>query len=164
MALGLERAIAEFIGDVVSVQPAMTTDPWPLYDEADPVVFVTEEPVGREDEDDTARDLTISVFTDGGGPPLKLLGEQWTITIQCRHPSYETTMEVQRQIYEALQMNGGQSNGANPLAQGLFNGIRIWRIVADFPPLRLGRDVEGRDGRYKTTQSFTVDTLPFTFS
>ena len=164
MALGLERAIAEFLRDVVSVQPAVTTDPWPLYDEADPVVFVTEEPVGREDEDDTARDLSITVFTDGGEPPLKLIGETWTITIQCRHPSSETVMEVQRQIYQALQMNGGQSNGANPLAQGLFNGIRIWRIVADFPPLRLGRDVEGRDGRYKTTQSFTVDTLPFTFS
>lgn len=164
MALGLEQAIAEFLRDVVAVQPEVTTDPWPLYDEASPVVFIGEEPVGREDEDDPARDLSITVFTDGGEPPLKLIGETWTITIQVRHPLYETAMFTQRLIYQVLQMNGGQSNGANPLAQGLFNGIRIWKIEADFPPLRLGRDVEGRDGRFKTTQSFTVDTLPFTFS
>ena len=164
MALGLERAIAEFLRDVVAIQPSVTTDPWPLYDEPSPVVYIGEEPVGREDEDDTARDLSITVFTDGGEPPQLLLGEVWTITIQTRDPSYETAMEVQRQIYEALQMNGGQSNGANPLAQGVFRGIRIWKIEADFPPLRLGRDIEGRDGRYKTTQSFTVSTLPFTFS
>lgn len=164
MALGLEQAIAEFLRDVVAPLPAVTTDPWPLYDAASPVVFIGEEPVGREDEDDAARNLTITVFTDGGEPPQLILGETWTITIQVRHPSYEVAMETQRIIYQALQENGGQSNGANPLAQGVFRGIRVWHIVADFPPLRLGRDLEGRDGRYKTTQSFTVNTLPFTFS
>ncbi len=162
MALGLDRALAEYLRDVVA--PLTSFAPWPLYDEADPVVFITEEVPGREDEEDTARDLTISVFTDGGEPPLLLLGETWTMTIQVRHPRSEAASEVQRDIYQALQMNGGQSNGANPLAQGVFRGIRIWKITADFPQLRLGRDLEGRDGRYKTTQSFTVETLPFTFS
>lgn len=168
MALGLEQAIAEFLNAPPGPVPSFGG----LYDEADPadrVIFVQEEPpvptdlVGGSDEITTA-ELTITVFTDGGAPPQLLIGEEWSITIRCRHPLYETCMETQRSIYELLQMNGGQSNGANPLAQGLFRGIRIWLIEADFPPLRLGRDLDGRDGRYRTTQTFTVRTLPFTFS
>lgn len=168
MALGLEQAIAEFL----NAPPAPVPSFGGLYDEPDPadrVIFIQDEPpvptdlVGGSDEVTTA-DLTITVFTDGGAPPQLLLGETWAITIRVRHPSYETCMATQRSIYELLQENGGQSNGANPLAQGVFRGIRIWLIEADFPPLRLGRDRDGRDGRYRTTQTFTVRTLPFTFS
>lgn len=172
MALGVEQALAEFL----NAPPSPTPSFGGLYDDGDPaqrVIFVQEEPpVPTDDTDDasalggyvTTAQLAITVFTDGGEPPQLLLGETFTITIQCRHPSYETAMDTQRSIYELLQENGGQSNGANPLAQGLFGNISIWRITADFPPLRLGRDRDGLDGRFRTTQSFTVRTKPFTFS
>ncbi len=168
MALGLEQAIAEFL----NAPPAPVPSFGGLYDDADPaerVIFIQEEPPAPSDSapsDDyvTTALLAISVFTDGGEPPQLLIGEAYTITIQVRHPDYETAMETQRSIYELLQMNGGQSNGANPNAQGLFRGIPIWLIAADFPPVRLGRDLQSRDGRYRTTQSFTVRTKPFTFS
>lgn len=168
MALGLEQAIAEFLNAPPPPVPSFGG----LYDEADPadrVIFIQEEPPVPTDESPgsdevTTNDLTITVFTDGGQAPQLLLGETWSITIRCRHPRYEVAMETQRDIYQLLQENGGQSNGANPLAQGVFRGIRIWLIEADFPPLRLGRDRDGRDGRFLTTQTFTVRTLPFTFS
>ncbi len=170
MALGIEQAIAEFL----NAPPSPTPSFGGLYDDADPddrVIFIQEQPPVPTDEDPEDADeyvthaqLAITVFTDGGEPPQLLIGETYTVTIQCRHPSYETAMETQRNIYELLQENGGQSNGANPLAQGVFRGISIWRITADFPPLRLGRDLDGRDGRYRTTQSFTMRTKPITFS
>ena len=172
MALGLEQALAEFL----NAPPSPTPSFGGLYDDADPaerVIFIDEiPPVPTDDTDDatalggyiTTADLAITVFPDGGEPPQLLLGETWSITIQCRHPTFETAMETQRAIYQLLQENGGQSNGANPLAQGLFRGIKIWQIEADFPPLRLGRDRDGEDGRYRTTQTFTVRTKPFTFS
>ncbi len=172
MSLGVEQAIAEFL----NAPPAPTPSFGGLYDDANAanrVIFTQEEPpIPTDDTDDesalggyvTTAALAITVFTDGGEPPQLLIGETHTITIQCRHQSYETAMENQRSIYELMQENGGQSNGANPQAQGLFGNILIWRITADFPPLRLGRDRDGQDGRYRTTQSFTVRTKPFTFS
>lgn len=170
MALGLEQSLAEFL----NAPPAPVVSFGGLYDDADPalrVIFIQEQPPVPTDEspvdDDgflTTAALAITVFTDGGAPPQLLIGEEYTITIQCRHDSYETAMETQRDIFQLLQENGGMSNGANPLAQGTFpGGIQIWRITADFPPLRLGRDRDGKDGRYRTTQSFTVRTKPITF-
>ena len=168
MALGLEQAIAEFL----NAPPPPTPSFGGLFDDADPaerVIFVQEEPPVPTDEFPnttviTTADLTITVFTDSGPAPQLLIGESWTLVIQVRHPRYEVAMETQRLIYQLLQENGGQSNGANPLAQGLFRGIKIWRITADFGPVRLGRDRDGRDGRYRTTQTFTVRTKPFLFS
>ena len=162
MSLGLEQAIAEFL----NAPPAPTPSFGGLYDDADPslrVIGIQEEPQAPT-ADNGLPDLNITVYTDGGSPPQLLIGETWAITIQVRHPLYETAMQTQREIYELLQENGGQSNGANPLAQGVFRGINIWRISADFPPLRLGRDRDGRDGRFRTTQTFTVQTKPITFS
>ena len=162
MSLGLEQAIAEFL----NAPPAPTPSFGGLYDDADPtlrVIGISEEPAVPTDENGLP-ELNITVYPDGGSPPQLLIGESWAITIQVRHPLYETCMSTQRAIYELLQENGGQSNGANPLAQGVFRGIKIWRITADFPPLRLGRDRDGRDGRFRTTQTFTVQTKPITFS
>ncbi len=172
MALGLEQALAEFL----STPPPPTPSFGGLYDDADPanrIIFIDEQPPIPTDLTSdpnalggyiTTAQLAITVFTDGGAPPQLLLGEEWTITIQCRHPSMETAMETQRSIYSLHQQNGGQSNGANPLAQGQFGGIKIWQISADFPELRLGRDRDGEDGRYQMTQSFTVRTKPITFT
>ena len=170
MSLGLEQAIAEFL----NAPPPPAVSFGGLYDDADPaqrIIFVQQQPpVPSDDTDDpgapggyqTTAQLAITVFTDGGLEPQLLIGETNTITIQVRHPSYETSMQTQREIFQLMQENGGQSNGANPLAKGEFRGIKIWRITADFPPFRLGRDEDGQDGRYRTTQSFTVRSKPLT--
>lgn len=168
MALGLEQAIAEFL----NAPPGPVASFGGLYDDADPaerVIFVQEEPPVPTDDvpsttEITTAELTITVFTNSGSEPQLLIGETWSMVIVVRHPRYEVAMETQRRIYDLLQENGGQSNGANPLAQGLFRGIKIWRITADFAPVLLGRDRDGRDGRYRTTQTFTVRTKPFLFS
>ncbi len=172
MATGLDQALAEFL----SSPPPPEVSFGGLYDDPDPanrVIYVVEQPPIPTDVTDdesalggyiTTSQLAITVFTDGGEPPQLLLGETWTITIQCRHLSAEVALETQRRIYLLLQQNGGQSNGANPLAQGEFGGIKIWRIEADFPELRLGRFAGEDDQRYRTTQSFTVRTKQITFS
>ena len=169
MSLGIEQGIANYLSVELPDTPG-------LYDDADPgnrIIFIQEQPPVPTDEnpEDTDEWLTtaaeaITVFTDGGEPPLLQLGESYTITIQVRNASYELAMERQREIFELLQMNGGQSNGANPNTgpQSSFNDIPIYLITADFPPLRLGRDRDGGDGRYRTTQSFTVRTKTFQFS
>lgn len=172
MALGLDQALAEFL----STPPPPAASFGGLYDDPDPanrVIYAVEQPPIPTDlttdpsalgQYITTSQLAITVFTDGGEPPQLLIGETWTITIQCRHPSAEFALETQRGIYLLLQQNGGQSNGANPLAKGEFGGIKIWQIEADFPELRLGRFGGEKDQRYRTTQSFTVRTKAFTFS
>ena len=168
MTLGIEQGIANYLSLNLTGTPG-------LYDDADPanrIIFIQEQPPVPTDENPVAADgwLTtaleaITVFTDGGEPPLLQLGETHTITIQVRNQLYEPAMQRQREIFELLQMNGGTSNGANPNSgpQSEFLGIPIYLITADFPPLRLGRDRDGQDGRYRTTQSFTVRTKTFTF-
>jgi len=168
MSLGIEQAIAEFL----AAPPAPATSIGGLYDDPDPAnrsIFVGERPPWPSDDVEpadweTASELSVLVVADGGQAPQLLLGETSSVTIEVRHPLYETCMQTQRAIFELLQENGGQSNGANPLAQGLFRGIRIWRITADFPPVRLGRDNTNRDGRFATTQTFTVRSKPIAFS
>lgn len=172
MSLGLEQALAEFL----NAPPAPATSLGGLYTDADPgqrVIWIGQQPPVPVDDTDVAGApadynttalLAITVFIDGGEPPQLLLRETTTITIQCRHPSYETAMQTQRAIFDLLQENGGQSNGANPLARGVFRGISIYRITADFPPLPIGRDAQSEGGRFITTQSFTVRSKPVTFS
>ena len=155
MSLGLEQSVAEYL---VSKGIGLG-----LYDdvaEGNRSVFVGEYTPGED-----SNGLGITVFPDGGPPPMLTIRETTTITIQCRHRSYETAMSTQREIHELLQENGGQSNGANPEATGDFpNGIKVGRITADFQPIALGRDSDGGDGRAVTSQSFTVRSKPITFT
>lgn len=172
MALGVEQAIAEFL----SSPPPPEASFGGLYDDPDPsnrVIFIGEKPPVPTDDTDSDPDLggyittaplAITVLPDGGDPPQLRIGESHVLTIQCRHARYEVAMETSRRIFELLQENGGQGNGANPLAQGVFRGIKIWRITANFPALPLGRDRQSEDGRFITTQSFTVRSKPVTFS
>lgn len=107
---------------------------------------------------ETLAALAVTVFLDGGQAPLGLLREVHRVTVQCRHPLSGTAMAEQRAIAALLHENGGTGRRAG--AQGLFGAVRIARITADFPPLRLGRDPSARDGRALTTQTFSVRVLP----
>jgi hypothetical protein len=164
-APALEQALAEYLAAVLEVG---------LYSDADPalrVVFVGEEPpvpaetaaalADGADPYATTAQLTITVFVDGGAGPLLTLGEQHTITVQTRHPSYVTALDVAARIGARLHENGGA--GANPWAQADFGSappVRVLRITADFPPIRLGRGEGEREGRYRCSQSFTVLCKP----
>ena len=167
MAQGLERALANAIAAELVVG---------LFDDADPANRVVhtqvEPPVPIEavpdlttfDDGSTTASLAITVFGDGGEEGQLRLLEVHTITIQCRHPQEEVAWETQRQIFEFLEENGGGVGpGEAPKATGNFSGILIARIKADFQPIRLRRDPSDRDGRFRTSQSFTVRTKNFSF-
>lgn len=172
MAFGVDHALALFL----ATPPGGVASFGGLYDDPDPanrVIFVAERPPWPTDDPadpgaptdyDTTSDLAIIVGASGGGPPLLQLGETTSVNIEVRHPLYSEAIQVQRRIFELLQENGGGSNGANPLAQGVFDGIRIWRITADNAPTLLGRDDTSGDGRFGTTQAYTVRSKPIAFS
>lgn len=160
MSLGLEKALADYIA---------AQRGYGLYNDPDRtrrVVFLQFQPpvpgqatVPNDGSYETTNPLAVTVFLDGGQAPLRNLLEPHRVTIQCRHPRYELAMTEQRAIHDLLHENGGI--GLNPLAQGRFGAVRIAKITADFPPLRLGRDPSTpRDGRALTTQTFTVRALP----
>lgn len=167
MAQGLERAIANAIAAELGVG---------LFDDADPanrVVYTQVEPphaieatpdLSTFDDGTTTSPLVVTVFTDGGEPGQLLIQQVWTITVQCSHPTEETALETQYTIFQFLEENGGAAGpGSNPDARADFSGILVTRIKADFQPIRLGRDPSDRDGRFRTSQSFTVRTKNFSF-
>lgn len=167
MAQGLERALANAIAAQLAVG---------LFDDADPANRVvhtqSEPPVPIEavpdfsvfDDGSTTAALAVTVFGDGGEEGQLRLLEVHTITVQCRHAQEEVAWETQRTIFEFLEENGGGVGpGGNPLARSDFDGILVARIKADFQPIRLGRGPSDRDGRFRTSQSFTVRTKQFSF-
>ena len=146
MALGLERAIGEALRDEGFGA---------LYDEANPVIHVFEEP--------PTPDHVIVLIGAGGGTPLLRLMESHSLTVRVRHRSAESAFEISRAIEDFLHENGGVGAN-NPKSRGRFRGIPVHRITADFPTLPLGRDRGGQDGRARVTQSYTVLVRRFTFS
>lgn len=162
MALGLEKAIADYLSAQLGHG---------LYDHADPaqrVLFLVMQPPVPEaevppvDSGETTAQLAITVFPDGGAAPTRTLAEQHTITVQTRHPRYETARFEAQRVNDLLHENGGA--GENAVRQGRFGAVRVLSIRADFPPQFLGRDPAPRDGRALVTQSFTVRTrapVPF---
>lgn len=161
MTLGLEQAIAEYLN---------AEGFGGLYDDPDPaqcVIFVAEEPRGAmaspaEATARTTSELIISVFVGGGGELLLGLYQRHGLEIRVRHPKYETAMSTAYAIHALLHENGGQSNGANASAQGLFrNDLQITRIMADEMPRPLERDTTEEGGRMAVSQRFSVFTLPF---
>lgn len=154
MALGIEKDIADYI-----VAEGIGLG---LYDDATAANRTVH--IGQFPTDGDTNDLTITVFPDGGSGFVLGLWELTTITIQCRAPQYETAMETQRSIFNLLQENGGGSNGVNVDATGFFGSNLVGRITADFQPIGLGRDLDGRDGRFVTSQSFSVQSKPVQFT
>ena len=160
MALGLEEAIAEYVSTTL---PQVRAGTYGLYTEAalsDRIIYVGSiQPIPPNAAEVGWPDLTITIYTDTGPAPVGLLREDWVLSVHVRHPSYETTLEVARAIFALLHENGGGGNGANAFANGRYKGIRVRRITADSQPTRLGRDLDGADGRYATLQTFTVSAL-----
>jgi hypothetical protein len=160
VGLGLERAIGAYIAEQRG---------YGLWDDADRtrrVVFLGYQPPvppqdspPADDSYETLSPLAVTVFLDGGIQPTRDLLEPHRVTIQVRHALYETAMGEQRAIHVLLHENGATCR--SPSGTGVFpGGVRIARITADFPPQRLGRDPSSRDGRYITTQTFTVRAVP----
>lgn len=146
MATGLADKIADFLSDEGFGDK---------FDGVTPVIFVEEEPADP--------DHVITVLGASGQAPLLTLVETEAFEVRVRHPSAESCLSIQRDIYELLQENGGAGTN-NPDSQGDFGGIPVARITADFPAVRLGRDRDGVDGRFRSTQTFTALTRRFSFS
>lgn len=163
MALGLEQAVAEYLEAkgfgglyddadlsqrVIFVQQR---PPAPLYDPAEPGAAST-------------APVTISVFVEGGEAKAQGLVEEHDLVIECRHATYETAMQTQRQLYTLLHENGGQSGTINPNATGDFGGVSVIWIRATTMPELVGRDSNEEGGRFVTQQSFRAQTKPITLS
>lgn len=163
MALGLEQAIAEYLG---------AKGFGGLYDDADisnRVIFVQERapaPVSDPAEPGarTTAALAISVFVGPGEPRASGLVEERDVTIECRHLAYETAMQKQTQLHALLNENGGQSGTINPNATGDFGGVSVIWIRATTMPELVGRDSKEEGGRFVTQQSFRAQTKPITLS
>ena len=165
MAEGLERAIANYLSTTLSL--GLFNDASPanrvIYTQMEPPVITEDfDPLLDPDAGETTSDLTITVFGDGGEPGQRRFLEIHTITIQCRSEFEEVAWETQRNVFDALEEQGGV--GDHPNAMSDFNGILIARINADFQPIRLGRpNRDEGDGRFVCSQSFTVRTKRFSF-
>jgi hypothetical protein len=108
-------------------------------DEVPPIakaIFVGEEP---EEPDNT-----ITIFEDGGGPPLNTFGETRSFTVRVRHTNYLSGKTLAQQLHRALHFQ-----------QGILSSIGVALIQADTNPISLGRD-ENR--RHVFTQTFTATT------
>lgn len=159
MGLGIEGALATYIA------AERGYGKWNDPVLANRVVFVQQQPPvppqaspPADQGYETLSQLAVTIFMDGGSRPLLHIEEPHRVTVQCRHPRYELAMAEQRAVHDLLHENGGAGRSAN--RRGVFSGIRISKITADFPPQRLGRDPSTRDGRALTTQTFTVRVLP----
>ncbi len=128
---------------------------------ANRMIWVNERPASDQFDVDEMPDPVVTVLLDGGGPG-SVMGREYSLTFFTESDSSETAIEKAEEIYDLLKNNGGQSNGANANAQGLFNGIPVWQVLADFPPTPIGRDRGGEDGRFQVSQTFTVKTKNFT--
>jgi len=160
VSLGLEKAIADYVSTTL---PSVRAGTYGLYTEAaaaDRIVYVGEIPPVLPNADELGLpSLTITVQSDGGPPPDGLLREDVTLNVVVRDKDFETALEVQRAIFTLLHENGGGGNGANAFANGRYNGIRVRRITADFQPIRLGRDQQGANGRFVSSQGYTVSAV-----
>lgn len=157
MALGLERALADYISAQLG---------YGLYDHADPaqrVLFLVMQPpvpvleAPPADAGETTAALAVTVFPDGGPAPQSVMAETYTVTVQVRHPQYEVATAEARRVHDLLHENGGM--GVRPGRQGRFGQVRVATIRADFPATFIGRDDASRGGRAITSQSFTVRCL-----
>jgi len=130
-----------------------------LYDDPVPAnrtIFIDEQPGTPAHEEPEFSDLVVVVRGDGGAPARLTIENTQTISILSRHKSSETAKSTAWNIHNLLQMNGGQSNGANAKAKSNFNGVLVTLITSDFPPTSLGRDSGERDGLFRLSESFTV--------
>lgn len=138
MGFGLERAIAQALEDANPTFGVFETD-----------IFITQEPKTPDD--------TITIFLDGGGPPISFVGEEQSITIRTRRGadlSSERALEDAKEIHTFLHQ-----------FQGNVRSIPIAQVTADFLPIPLGRDADTtRGGRFVVTQTFTVVTRRFAFT
>jgi hypothetical protein len=137
MALGLARAIAEILKDGGFGN---------LYDEANPVIFLNEEP----DSPGTA----ITVLEEAGGAPFRTITEERSFTIQVRQANSENASETAHDIHRYLQE-----------FQGVKRGIRFGIIEANFNPVPIGRDRTGKTGGlWRWTQTFRAVTRRYSYS
>lgn len=72
--------------------------------------------------------------------------EDHVLEVQCRAPTYEAAWDRALSVSNALH-----------LAQGDLGGFGVlMRVRAEAPPISLGRDADGRGGRWVTSQIFTA--------
>lgn len=156
MALGVDQAIAELIRDgdpARSIDGLDTLENFRLYDDADTAkrrIFIQEEPPEPDD--------IISVFLEGGGPPIgggppHPVARQPSFSVRARSSRYERAIELALEAYAVLEY-----------FEGTVHGVPFFRIFANSDPVMLGRDRDDRLGRFYTSQTFRSVTKRYVLS
>lgn len=95
-------------------------------------------------------DFTVSILPESGSPGTKRLSEFPSFSVVVRHRNAGEANLFLRRIFEFLQEFQGRlgSTPTWPVAQ----------IRANATPVQLGRDRDGRLGRWRVTQTFSAIT------
>lgn len=147
MALGVDRAVAEILRDGDALRGILglaAVDSFVMHDVATSsdlrVIWVGEEPP-KPDE-------TVTVILEGGGAPTQGahgvgLGRSPAFTVRTRGETYDTTQARAHVVHGILDE-----------FEGVVHAVPFWKINANTEPIPLGRDREGRGGRWVWSQTF----------
>lgn len=156
MPTGVDTAIAELLrdGDPARLIDGLDTlESFRLHDDPDTAkrrIFVGEEPPDPDE--------IVSVFIDGGGPPIgggdpHPVGRQPGFTVRSRSDSYARAQELAHEGFAILDY-----------FQGTRHGVPFFRIFANFEPIPIPRDRGDEGGRFVFSQSFRSVTKQFALS
>lgn len=106
------------------------------------------------DDGASVPDFAAAVIPEAGGEPTHVIGEFPVVTIRVRHPKAREANLFIRKVYNALQ-----EFSSTDLAG---SGIGLARIRATQGPVQIGRDDDGKQGRWIVQQTFGA-IVPTTF-
>lgn len=95
-------------------------------------------------------DFAVTVLPESGNPGTRRISEFPSFSVRVRHRNAAEANLFLRRIFEFLQEFQGRlgSSPTWPVAQ----------IRADATPVQIGRDRDGRQGRWRVTQTFSAIT------
>lgn len=95
-------------------------------------------------------DFSCTIIPESGNPGTRRISEFPSFTVRVRHTNAQEANLFLRRIFEFLQEFQGRlgTDPTWPVAQ----------IRADATPVQVGRDRDGRQGRWRVSQTFSAIT------
>jgi hypothetical protein len=94
--------------------------------------------------------FAVTVIPESGNPGTKRISEFPSFSVRVRHTNAAEANLFLRRIFEFLQEYQGRL-GTSPTWP-------VARISADATPVQIGRDRDGRQGRWRVQQTFNAIT------
>ncbi len=103
--------------------------------------------IGMEQKDPS---FAVTILPESGNPGTRRISEFPSFSVRVRHSNAAEANLFLRLIFEFLQEFQGRL-GSNPTWP-------VARIRADATPVQIGRDRDGRQGRWRVVQTFSAIT------